>query len=57
MSEWGQQLLLVAALFGLVRSSGVVGVDEKYVLVLKNDKAEGKMRRWMYVYFAVVVYT
>jgi len=47
VSAWGQQLLPVAALFGLVRSSGVVGVDEKYVLVPKNDKLAGKMRRWM----------
>ncbi len=37
----------------MVRSSGVVGVDEKYVLVPKNDKPEGDMKRWMYVYFAV----
>jgi transposase-like protein len=57
VSAWGQELLPVAALFGLVRSSGVVGVDEKYVLVPKNDKPEGKMRRWMYVYLAVDVHT
>jgi transposase-like protein/DNA-directed RNA polymerase subunit RPC12/RpoP len=57
VSAWGHDLLPVAALFGLVRSSGVVGVDEKYVLVPKNDKPEGKMRRWMYVYLAVDVYT
>lgn len=57
VSAWGQQLLPVAALFGLVRSSGVIGVDEKYVLVPKNDKPAGKMRRWMYVYLAVDVYT
>jgi hypothetical protein len=55
----------VAALFGLVRSSGVVGVDEKYVLVPpgptaragKNDKPEGERRRWIYVYLAVDVHT
>ena len=47
----------VAALFGVVRCSGVVGVDEKYVLVPKNDKPDGKLRRWMYVYFAVDMYT
>lgn len=35
----------------------VVGIDEKYVLVPKNDKPAGKMRRWMYLYFAVDVYT
>jgi transposase-like protein len=57
VSAWGQQLLPVAALFGLVRSSGVVGVDEKYVLVPKNDKPAGQMHRWMYVYLAVDVYT
>ena len=57
VSGWGHDLLPVAAIFGVVRSSGVVGVDEKYVLVPKNDKPEGKMRRWMYVYLAVDVYT
>jgi transposase-like protein len=57
VSAWGHQLLPVAALFGLVKSSGVVGVDEKYVLVPKNDKPAEKMRRWMYVYLAVDVYT
>jgi transposase-like protein len=57
VSAWGYELLPVAALFGVVRSSGVVGVDEKYVLVPKNDKPEGEMRRWMYVYLAVDVYT
>jgi transposase-like protein len=57
VSAWGQELLPVATLFGVVRSSGVVGVDEKYVLVPKNDKPAGKMRRWMYVYLAVDVYT
>lgn len=57
VSAWGYELLPVAALFGLVKSSGVVGVDEKYVLVPKNDKPTDKMRRWMYIYFAVDVYT
>lgn len=58
MSAWGHDLLPVAALFGVVKSSGVVGVDEKYVLVPKNGKPdEGKMRRWMYVYFAVDAWT
>ena len=57
VSAWGHELLPVAALFGVVRSSGVVGIDEKYVLVPKSDKPEGDMRRWMYVYFAVDVYT
>lgn len=57
VSAWGYDLLPVAALFGLVRCSGVVGLDEKYILVPKNDKPVGKMRRWMYVYLAVDVYT
>jgi len=57
VSAFGYELLPVAALFGVLRSSGVVGIDEKYVLVPKNDKPQGDMRRWMYVYFAVDVYT
>ncbi len=57
VSGFGYQLLPVAALFGVVRSSGVVGIDEKYVLVPKNDKPESNMKRWMYVYFAVDTYT
>jgi transposase-like protein len=57
VSAWGYELLPVAALFGVVKSSGVIGVDEKYVLVPKNDKPAGDMRRWMYVYLAVDVYT
>jgi len=57
VSAWGHDLLPVAAIFGVVRSSGVVGVDEKYVLVPKNDKPAAKMKRWMYVYLAVDVYT
>lgn len=57
VQAWGHKLLPVAALFGVVRSSGVVGVDEKYVLVPKNDKPDSAMRRWMYVYFAVDVWT
>jgi transposase-like protein len=57
VSGFGYQLLPVAALFGVVRSSGVVGIDEKYVLVPKNDKPQSKMKRWMYVYLAVDCYT
>jgi len=57
VSAWGQDLLPMAALFGVVRSSGVVGGDEKWVLVPKNDKPAGKHQRWMYVYLAVDVYT
>jgi hypothetical protein len=57
VSAWGYDLLPVAAPFGLVRSSGAVGVDGKFVPVPKNDKPEGKMRRWIYVYLAVDVHT
>jgi len=57
VSGFGYQLLPVAALFGVVRSSGVIGIDEKYVLVPKNNKPEAKMKEWMYVYFAVDCYT
>ena len=57
VSAWGHDLLPVAALFGAVRSSGVVGVDEKYVLVPKNGKPDSAMKRWMYVYVAVDVHT
>jgi transposase-like protein len=57
VSGFGYGLLPVAALFGVVRFSGVVGVDEKYVLVPKNDKPESDMKRWMYVYVAVDCYT
>jgi transposase-like protein len=57
VSAFGYQLLPVAALFGVVRSSGAVGIDEKYVLVPKNDKPDSDMKRWMYVYLAVDCYT
>jgi hypothetical protein len=57
VSAWGKDLLPMAALFGVVRSSGVVGVDEKWVKVPKNDKPEGRGKKWMYVYLAVDVYT
>ena len=57
VSAWGYELLPVVAILSLVRFSGVVTVDAKYVLVPKNDKAEGKMRHWMYVYLAVGVHT
>jgi len=57
VSAWGYSLLPVAALFGVLKSSGVVGVDEKYVLVPKNDKPAGDMHRWMYVYLAVDAWT
>jgi transposase-like protein len=57
VSAFGHQLLPIAALFGVVKSSGVVGVDEKWVQVPKNDKPKGPRRKWMYVYLAVDVYT
>jgi len=65
VSGFGCDLLPVAALFGVVRSSEVVGVGEKWVKVPQacgdcsrtNDKPEGKHNRWMYVYFAVDGYT
>ena len=63
VSACGQELWPVAALFGVVKSSGVVGVDEKWVQVpAKAPRGHGRTqhpqpRRWMYVYFAVDVYT
>ena len=57
VSAFGYQLLPVAALFGMVKSSGVVGVDEKWVQVPKNSKPAGEQRKWMYVYLAVDAYT
>jgi len=57
VSAWGGELLPIVALFGVVRCSGVVGVDEKWVKVPKNDKPEGEHKKWMYVYLAVDVYT
>jgi transposase-like protein len=57
LDQFGAEPLQVAALFGLVRSSGVVGIDEKYVKVPKNNKPAGKQRKWMYVYVAVDVHT
>jgi hypothetical protein len=46
LEQFGAEPLQVAALFGLVRSSGVVGIDEKYVKVPKNNKPAGKQRKW-----------
>ena len=57
LARFGQRPLQVAALFGLVRSSGVIGIDEKYVKVPKNGKPDSKQRKWMYVYVAVDVHT
>ena len=57
VSGCGSKLLPIMLLFGVVRCTGVIGIDEKFVLVPKNDKEPGKMRRWMYVYVAVDCYT
>jgi transposase-like protein len=62
VTAFGQDLLPVAALFGLVRSSGVVGVDEKWVQVPDkaprgSGRSKPQARRWVYVYLAVDVYT
>jgi transposase-like protein len=57
VSAFGDQLLPIAALLGVVQSSGVVGVDEKWVQVPKNDKPDSPRRKWMYVYLAVDVHT
>ena len=57
VSAFGYRLLPVAALFGVVRSSGVVGVDEKWVQVPKSSKPAGEHRKWMYVYVAADAYT
>ena len=63
VTAFGQALLPMAALFGIVRSSGVVGVDEKWVQVPdKADRGQGSSprgaaKRWMYVYLAVDMYT
>ena len=57
VTAYGGQLLPIAAIFGVVRCSGVVGIDEKYVLVPKNDKPQAKMKRWCYVSVAVDCYT
>jgi hypothetical protein len=63
VSAFGRELLPMAALFGVVRCSSVVGIDEKWVQVPdKAPRGSGrskipKPRRWMYVYLAVDVYT
>ncbi len=63
VSGFGEELLSISAMFGVVRSSGVVGVDEKWVQVPDKSprgsgkRKENKPRRWMYVYMAVDVYT
>jgi hypothetical protein len=63
VSAFGRDLLPVAALFGVVRCSGVVGIDEKWVQVPKKaPRGSGRSRtpqprRWMYVYLAVDIYT
>ena len=54
VSQFGGRLLPVAALFGVVRSRGVVGVDEKWVRVHIPGR---RGYRWMYVSVAVDVYS
>lgn len=54
VSQFGGQLVPIAALFGLVHSSGVVGMDEKWVRVHIPGR---QGYRWMYVYVAVDVYS
>jgi hypothetical protein len=51
VSQFGGQLLPVAALFGVVRSSGVVGVDEKWVKVPTNDKLSRPVYFWLLATF------
>lgn len=53
----GNQLLPIATLFGVVRSTGILCIDEKYVLVPHNDKPQTKMKRWMYLFVAVDCYS
>lgn len=57
VSAFGYQLLPIGALFGVIRCSGAIGIDEKFVLVPKNDKPLNRMSRWMYLYVAVDCYT
>jgi DNA-directed RNA polymerase subunit RPC12/RpoP len=63
VSAFGRELLPIAALFGVVHCSGVVGIDEKWVQVPeKAPRGSGrskvpKPRHWMYVYVAIDVYT
>ena len=52
--DLSQELL---SFLGVLRYSGVACIDEKWVMVPKNDKPPGKKRRWMYVYMAVDPYT
>lgn len=54
VSQFGGQLVPVLALFGLVRSSGVVGIDEKWVQVPRPHQ---RGRSWKYVYLAVDCYS
>ena len=54
VSQFGGQLVPVAALFGVVRSSGVVGMAEKWVRVHIPGR---RGYRWMYVSVAVDGYT
>jgi transposase-like protein len=57
VSAFGEELLSVTALFGMLKWSGVAGVDEKWVKVPKNNKPASPQRKWMYVYVAVDMHT
>jgi len=55
---WAQHPTLLATLLGQVRSSGVVAIDEKWVKVRPAQPRQPHAHAvWMYVYFAVDVYT
>ena len=54
VSQFGGSLVPVAALFGVVQSSGVVGIDEKWGQVPVPGRHD---RNWMYVSVAVDAYT
>ncbi len=55
---WAQHPTLLATLLGQVRSSGVVAIDEKWVKVRPAQPRQPHAQDvWMYVYFAVDVYT
>ena len=51
-----RQLPSLQRLLGPVRYSGIVAVDEKYILAPKPHR-EGKMGRWVYLFAAIDPYT
>jgi transposase-like protein len=50
------RLPALAKVLGPLRHSGVVGIDEKYILAPKPHR-QGKMARWVYLFIAVDPYT